>query len=289
MQVIEKVEDMQIISHGLRADGKSIGLVPTMGAIHEGHRSLVRRSGDENDVTVVSIFVNPIQFGPGEDFDSYPRDLENDLVQLSSVHADIVFVPDASEMFKEGNTVTIDVGEIGERLCGVKRPGHFNGVATVVAKLFNIVIPKRAYFGQKDYQQALVVRRMARGLNYTVHITTCPTVREDDGLVVSSRNRHLDRESRAKAAILYRALLLGCQLIREKGMDDASRVRKEIEGLVRTDPSVSLEYVEIVDHVTLLRCDRIKGGVLIALAAMIGDTRLIDNMLVDERCSSDIR
>jgi pantoate--beta-alanine ligase len=180
MRLIEKVNDMHTLSNGLGMDGKSIGLVPTMGAIHEGHLSLVRRSVDENDVTVVSIFVNPTQFGPGEDFDSYPRDLENDLSQLSSVHADVVFAPDASEMFKESDTVTVDTGEIGEMLCGVERPGHFNAVATVVAKLFNMVTPKRAYFGQKDYQQTVVVGRMARGLNVPVQIVVCPTVREDD-------------------------------------------------------------------------------------------------------------
>jgi pantoate--beta-alanine ligase len=282
MRLIEKVNDMHTLSNGLGMDGKSIGLVPTMGAIHEGHLSLVRRSVDENDVTVVSIFVNPTQFGPGEDFDSYPRDLENDLSQLSSVHADVVFAPDASEMFKESDTVTVDTGEIGEMLCGVERPGHFNAVATVVAKLFNMVTPKRAYFGQKDYQQTVVVGRMARGLNVPVQIVVCPTVREDDGLALSSRNRYLDHESRKKATILYRALVLGYDLIREKETDDACMVRKEIEGVISSDPSVNLEYVEIVDPLTLLRRDRIDGRVLIALAARVGNTRLIDNILVDK-------
>jgi pantoate--beta-alanine ligase len=282
MQTIETVKDMQDLSRSFRSGGKGIGFVPTMGALHDGHLSLIERSVDENNVTVVSIFVNPKQFGPEEDFNTYPRETESDLKKISSLNVDAVFVPGAGEMFKKGDTVTVYAGRAGRMLCGISRPGHFNAVATVVAKLFNIVMPDKAYFGQKDYQQTVVIRDMVRGLNFDIDVIVCPTVRDKGGLALSSRNRYLGLQDRATALILFRALKFGEELILSNDEVDAAYVIKEINRLIRTDPEAVTEYVEVVDPVSLERIDKITGPVVIALAVRINDTRLIDNLLVQK-------
>ena len=280
MQIIETLKEMQALSKKFRAEGKSIGFVPTMGAFHDGHLSLMERSGDENDVTVVSIFVNPGQFGPEEDYGRYPVELKSDLTKISPLDVDTVFVPDAGEMFRDEDTITVDAGRIGRILCGISRPGHFNAVATVVAKLFNIVMPDKAYFGQKDYQQIVVIGKMVKELNFGIDIVVCPTLREDDGLAMSSRNRYLDSQNRARALILIKALRFGEDLILSGGADDADLVRKEIDRLIRSEPLAVPEYVEIVDPHSLERIKKITGTVVIALAVRINNTRLIDNLLV---------
>jgi pantoate--beta-alanine ligase len=282
MQIIETVKDMQGFSRRFRSEGKGIGFVPTMGAFHDGHLSLVKRSVDENNLTVVSIFVNPKQFGPEEDFNKYPREREIDLKKISSLNVDAVFVPDAGEMFMGGDILTVDVGRTSRILCGLLRPGHFNAVATVVAKLFNIVMPDKAYFGQKDYQQTVVIRDMVRGLNYDIDIVVCPTVRDDDGLALSSRNRHLNRQDRVRALILFRALKYGEELILSNGEDDAALIRKEINGLIRSESEAVMEYVEVVDPVSLELIEKITGPLVIVLAVRINNTRLIDNLLVNK-------
>ncbi len=265
----------------LRSERKTIGFVPTMGALHEGHLSLVRRSIGENDVTVVSIFVNPTQFGPKEDFKQYPRDEKGDLNKLSTLNVDTVFIPDALEMYPEGFQTFIDIGSIGNVLCGASRRGHFNGVATVVAKLFNIVMPDKAYFGQKDFQQTVVIKKMVKELNFDIDIIVCPTVREADGLAMSSRNNYLDQEEKKAATVLYKALQKGLALI-ENGIDNASSVRKEIEAVIKSELLVQIEYIEIVDPQTLQGgMARIKKSAAICLAVKIGTTRLIDNLIVD--------
>jgi len=232
VQTIKTIRDMQAMSRTLRLEGKTIGFVPTMGALHKGHLSLVSRSRGECDVTVVSIFVNPTQFGPHEDFERYPRDPEGDLNKLRPMGVDVVFMPDVKEMYPAGASVTVDVGDIGGVLCGKSRPGHFNGVATVVTKLFNIVMPDRAYFGQKDFQQSVIIKKMVRDLNLDIDIVVCPIVREPDGLAMSSRNLYLKSDERQAATILYKALKLGEELIISKGIRDASTVKQEMNTMI---------------------------------------------------------
>jgi pantoate--beta-alanine ligase len=279
MQVIKTIKDMQALSRGLKVEKKTIGFVPTMGALHEGHLSLVRRSKKENDITVVSIFVNPIQFGPKEDFKQYPRDLEGDLKKLDALNTDIVFVPDEKEMYPQGFSTVINVGAIGEILCGVTRKGHFNGVATVVAKLFNIVMPQRAYFGQKDFQQSVIIKKLVRELNFDIDIIVCPIVREPDGLAMSSRNSYLNQDERKAAIILYKALRHGEELI-NKGVKDVSYLKEEIRSVLSSEPLAKIEYVEIVDPESLEDIKEMKTQGVICIAVRIGTTRLIDNLIV---------
>ncbi|MBI5739203.1 MAG: pantoate--beta-alanine ligase [Nitrospirae bacterium] len=281
MQTIRAIKEMQALSTRLRSEGKSIGFVPTMGALHEGHLSLLRRSKDENVFTAVSIFVNPTQFGPQEDFNKYPRDLDGDLDKLSPLKVDAVFFPDAGEMYPEGFSTSIQIGHIGEILCGASRPGHFNGVATVVSKLFNIVMPHRAYFGQKDFQQTAVIRKLVRELNFDIDVNVCPTVRETDGLAMSSRNAYLTKEQRKAAAILFRSLMLGKDLVVSGRISDARRVKSGMMGLIEGEPLVGVEYVEVVDAENLAEIREIKTPAAICLAVRIGDTRLIDNIIID--------
>lgn len=282
MQVIKTIKDMQALSRKLRSEEKTIGFVPTMGTLHEGHLSLVRRAKDENNVTVVSIFVNPIQFGPKEDFKQYPRDKEGDLGKLSAFKVDAVFIPEDDEMYPEGFSTSINIGSIGEILCGVSRQGHFNGVATVVAKLFNIVMPDKAYFGQKDFQQAVVIKKLATELNFDIDIVVCPTVREPDGLAMSSRNSYLSQEERKAALVLYMALKHGERLI-GKGIEDLSYVRREIEAVIKSEPLTTIEYIKIVEPQSLEEMKKIKTPAAICLAVKIGTTRLIDNLIVDRK------
>lgn len=270
---------MQVLSRKLKLEGKAIGFVPTMGALHEGHLSLVKQSKKENDITVVSIFVNPIQFGPKEDLKKYPRDIKRDTKKLSSLGVDISFIPESDEMYPDGFSTSVDVGDIGKILCGASRPGHFNGVATVVAKLFNIVMPHRAYFGQKDFQQTIVIKKLAEELNFDIDIVVCPTVREPDGLAMSSRNTYLSQKERNAARILFKALRHGENLVKNN-IYDASEVRKEINAVIKSEPLADVEYIDIVDPATLEEMKEIRRPAAICLAVKIGATRLIDNVVI---------
>ncbi|WP_457679551.1 pantoate--beta-alanine ligase [Thermovibrio sp.] len=279
MRVVKKVKEMQSIGLNLKKTGKEVGFVPTMGYLHEGHLSLVRRARRENEVVVVSIFVNPTQFGPNEDFERYPRDLERDLELLKKEGVDLVFTPSAEEIYPEGFSTSVEVKGLTEGLCGAKRPGHFRGVATIVAKLLNIVMPERAYFGEKDYQQLQVIKRLVSDLNIPVKVVGCPIVREEDGLALSSRNTYLSKKERESALSLYRGLKLAKELF-ERGERKPERIKKEVRKLILSHPKVEkIDYVEIVDGTTLKPVNEVKEGDLIALAVFVGKTRLIDNYI----------
>lgn len=283
MEIIRIPRIMQSTSNGLIVRMKSIGFVPTMGALHEGHLSLVRRAGQENDVTVVSIFVNPIQFGPSEDFNKYPRDMEGDTEKLRDAGVDILFMPDANSMYPEGFSTHVEVEAISDKLCGSFRPGHFKGVATVVAKLVNIVKPTRAYFGQKDFQQTVVIQRFVKDLDMDIDVVVCPTIREQDGLAMSSRNVYLDKEMRAASVIVYKCLSEASAMI-SSGIIKTDPVKRAMHERLHKEPAVSgIDYAGIYDPETLNELSEIKGDVLIAIAVKIGNTRLIDNMLVNAR------
>lgn len=279
MQIIKTVKEMQALSKKLRSKGKTVGFVPTMGALHKGHLSLIRQSKNENDVTVVSIFVNPSQFGPEEDFKQYPGNIAGDLKKLDFIKVDAVFTPDDNEMYPEGLTVSVRAGHIGEILCGASRPGHFDGVATIVARLFNTIQPHRAYFGHKDYQQSVVIKKLVEDRNFDIDIIVCPTVREPDGLAMSSRNSYLNREQRKTAAILYKALKHGEYLIK-KGIEDVVQVKKEMENTLKSEPMVKIDYIEIVNPRNLDEVKKVKKPVVVCLAVKIGTTRLIDNLII---------
>ncbi len=281
MRVVTGVREMQGIALGLRGEGRSIGFVPTMGYLHAGHLSLVKRARADCDVVVMSIFVNPLQFGPQEDFAIYPRDLERDLELARPEGVDYVFVPDEKEMYPEGYSTYVEVaGPLTEKMCGRSRPGHFRGVTTVVMKLFQIVQPTRAYFGQKDAQQALVIKRMARDLNVPVEIVTCPIVREADGLALSSRNVYLSPGEREAARALPRALEAGRRLIFE-GERDPQKVRKRILEVLASSPLIEVDYVEVCHGQTLAELLLLEGPVLLAAAVRVGKTRLIDNVYLE--------
>lgn len=261
--------------------GRSIGFVPTMGALHEGHMSLVRRAKLENDITVVSIFVNPIQFGPSEDLDSYPKNPEEDIRKLREADVDTAFLPDGSLMYPNDFSTYVTADSISDKLCGGLRPGHFRGVTTVVAKLLNITGPTRVYFGQKDFQQTVIVRRMARDLNFGVEVVVCPTVREDDGLAMSSRNLYLDAEQRRAAPVLYRALSAASDLL-NSGQKSAQEARMFMEKTLAEEPVVThVDYASVYDPVTLEEVDEVESEVLLAVAARLGKVRLIDNVIVN--------
>ena len=271
---------MQKLADKLRDEGKSIGFVPTMGALHEGHLSLIQRARRENDILVMSIFVNPTQFGPGEDYRRYPRPFEKDRRLAQREGVDIIFYPSVSQMYGEEYSTYVEVEGLSKLLCGMSRPGHFRGVASVVCKLFNIVKPHVAYFGQKDYQQLRIIKRMVEDLNMEVEIRECPIVREPDGLAMSSRNSYLSFQERGKALSLYRALKRGKHLI--KAGNSAQDVISEIKKLIQRGPHTKIDYIKIVDPQNLEEVNKIRPGrkVLVALAVWIGKTRLIDNMLV---------
>ena len=279
MRVVEKIPEMQELADKLRAEGRTIGFVPTMGYLHEGHLALVRRAREENDVVVVSIFVNPTQFGPGEDFDRYPRDLERDLRLCERERVDIVFHPSAEEMYPQPYRTYVIVEEITEPLEGRSRPGFFRGVATVVAKLFNIVKPHRAYFGEKDYQQLLVVRQMVKDLNFPIEIVPVPTVREPDGLAMSSRNTYLNPEERKAATALYRGLMAAKALF-EKGERDARKLVEECRKVLDSEPLVRVDYVEVCDAEELTPIERVERPAFLAVAAFVGPARLIDGIVL---------
>lgn len=261
--------------------GRSIGLVPTMGALHSGHLSLVRRARDENDIVVASVFVNPIQFGKGEDFEKYPRDMEGDKEKLGNAGTDILFMPETASIYPEGFFTYISVQGISERLCGLFRPGHFTGVSTVVCKLLNIVRPVRAYFGQKDYQQTVIIKRMIADLNLAVEAVVCPTVREGDGLAMSSRNVYLDPAQRKAAAVIYRALMAASETIKSGGASP-KQAGDEMTAILHGEALITeIQYAGIYDPTTLEDLPKFGKENLLAIAVKLGSTRLIDNVLVE--------
>ena len=280
MEVVKTVEEVREIVSEWRSQGLTIGLVPTMGFLHEGHQSLIQRSASENDCTVVSVFVNPIQFGPNEDLEAYPRDLNRDMKAVEEAGGDIIFNPDPSEMYPDHFTSFIDTTETTELLCGAVRPIHFRGVCTVVGKLFNIVMPDRAYFGQKDAQQLATVKRFVRDLNFPLDIVACPIIREADGLAKSSRNTYLNPEERKAALILSQSLKKGKEAI-DNGERDSQKVISIIRENLEKEPLARIDYVEVVDFENIQRIARIEGETLVAIAVYIGKTRLIDNFIVN--------
>ncbi|WP_084234389.1 pantoate--beta-alanine ligase [Papillibacter cinnamivorans] len=280
MTVLKEIEGVREQVRAWREQGFTVGLVPTMGYLHEGHASLIRRAAEENDRVVVSVFVNPTQFGPKEDLSSYPRDLVRDIETVERSGGDMIFYPEASAMYPEAYSTYVEVGGITGELCGRSRPAHFRGVATVVTKLFNIVRPDRAYFGRKDAQQLAVIRRMAKDLNMDLEIVGCPIVREPDGLAMSSRNSYLSKEERADALVLSRALRQ-CRERFQSGCRDAQALKEEMRGIIAGASSAVPDYVEIVDAVTFHSVKTIEKKALAALAVYIGKTRLIDNTLLD--------
>lgn len=279
MEVITSISEMQRIAEEIRREGLIIGFVPTMGYLHEGHLALVRMAKTRADKVVVSIFVNPLQFGPREDFAVYPRDLERDLRLLKPLGVDYVFHPSAEEMYPQGFQTYVEVTELTKGLCGAYRPGHFRGVTTVVLKLFNIVKPHFAVFGEKDYQQLKVIERMVRDLNLDVQIISHPTVRDHNGLALSSRNTYLSDGERRSAISLYQSLKYAERLILG-GERDPERVKNLIRDYIERFPNNRVQYVEIVDPETLEPVEKIDRDVLIALAVFVGKTRLIDNRVV---------
>jgi pantoate--beta-alanine ligase len=279
VEVIESAEQMQQAAEELRLSGKVLALVPTMGFFHEGHLELMRVAKQHADVVVISLFVNPTQFAPNEDFRAYPRDPEGDLAKAEGVGVDIAFVPSIEEMYPEHFQTTVSVGKVTKHLCGISRPTHFDGVTTVVAKLFNIAKPHIAVFGQKDFQQLTVVSRMVKDLNMDVSIVGVPTVREPDGLAMSSRNTYLDTEERKSALCLKKSLDLARDLV-GRGEKQARVLIKAIEALVLSHPRTQIDYVTICDPVTMEDVDTLKEETLLALAVKVGKTRLIDNCLL---------
>lgn len=279
MEIIKEIEEMQKISTNLHKENKIIGFVPTMGYLHEGHLSLVRLARSRANKVVVSIFVNPLQFGPSEDFKVYPRDLERDLTLLAKEGVDIVFVPSAEDLYPSDFKTYVEVRDLTDRLCGAFRPGHFKGVTTVVLKLFNIVKPHLAVFGEKDYQQLKVIQQMVRDLNLEIKILSHPTVREEDGLAMSSRNTYLSGEERRSALALYHSLKLAERLILG-GEKDPEKVKQLVKDYIEKFPHNRVQYVEITDPETLKPVSVIEGSVLIAMAVFVGKTRLIDNRVI---------
>ena len=279
MEVIKKKDKMRGLVDEAKARGDTVGLVPTMGFFHEGHLELMRRARAECDVVVVTLFVNPTQFGPGEDLDAYPRDFELDRALAEGVGVDYIFAPEVEEMYPEGAATFVEVEELHRVMCGRTRPGHFRGVATIVSKLFNIVPAHRAYFGQKDAQQLVIIRKMAADLDFPIEIIPVPTVRESDGVAMSSRNTYLEPEEREQAIALHRSLE-AARLLVEQGQRQAGKIRSAMENLISTFPLVNLEYISICDNIFLRPLEELSGEVLVAVAARIGRARLIDNMVL---------
>lgn len=278
MKIIKTIEELRPIIKGWKREGLTVGLVPTMGYLHDGHKSLIVKAVSENDKVVVSDFVNPTQFGANEDLSSYPRDIERDAALCEAAGADIIFHPEPEEMYFPDKCTFVDMDKLTKGLCGKTRPVHFSGVCTVVSKLFNIVTPDRAYFGQKDAQQLAVIKRMVRDLNFYITIVGCPIVREADGLALSSRNTYLNEEERKAALILNKSLTLGKEMI-EAGEKNTAKVREAIIEHMETEPLAKVDYVEIVDAENLEPVETIDAPVLVATAVYIGKTRLIDNFV----------
>ncbi len=280
MEVAETIQSIRSLVKAAGSGGKKIGLVPTMGALHIGHISLIEAAVEECDFVVVSIFVNPTQFGPGEDFEKYPRPLDADLNICRNAGTDVVFAPTPEQMYPAENITWVNVEKLTESLCGRFRTGHFRGVTTVCTKLFNIVAPDIAFFGQKDAQQAIVIRRMVADLNMPLEIVICPTVREPNGLAVSSRNKYLTEQQKKDAANIYKSLQK-CRKMIDAGVEETTEIITEMRKILQQVPSIEIEYISIVDAGTLRNIDQIAGKVLAAVAVKIGPARLIDNILVD--------
>jgi pantoate--beta-alanine ligase len=279
MKIIRSIKNMQRIVRDLKRDGKLVGFVPTMGALHNGHLSLIKQAAEENDFLIVSIFVNPTQFGPGEDFRRYPRTIKTDALLCKEEGVDIIFYPDANQIYPKGYKTYVALEGLSNILCGKFRPGHFKGVATIVIKLFNIIQPDIAYFGQKDAQQAVIIQQMVRDFNLPIKIKVMPIVREPDGLAMSSRNSYLSFKERADAAVLYKALGKAKAMIRQ-GIINPSRIILAMRKIILKKKTTRIQYIKIVDLNELKPVKRIQGKVLIALAVWIGRTRLIDNIII---------
>lgn len=280
MNIVKTIEEVRKAVKAWKREGLSVGLVPTMGFLHEGHKSLIERAVKENDRVVVSDFVNPTQFGPNEDFESYPRDIEADAKLCEEAGADLIFNPEAEEMYQDALTF-IDMDKITKVLCGKSRPIHFSGVCTVVGKLFNIVMPDRAYFGQKDAQQLCVIKKMVKDLNFDIEIIGCPIIRENDGLAKSSRNTYLNSEERQAALCLSRSLEIGKDMI-NNGETDVEKILSAVKEEIEKEPFAKIDYVEIVDFNSLESIEKIQKPVLCAMAVYIGKTRLIDNFIMED-------
>jgi pantoate--beta-alanine ligase len=282
MKIIKSVKQMQSFSESLRMKGKKIAFVPTMGYFHEGHLSLMKEAKKMADCSVVSIYVNPTQFGPKEDFSKYPRDLDRDLKMAESVNVDVTFYPPDKEMYPANYQTYVDVEKVTQNLCGMSRPGHFRGVATVCNKLFNIVKPDFAVFGKKDFQQFVTIERMVDDLNMDIQIIGSPTVRESGGLAMSSRNKYLNKDERKSALTLFKALKLA-QKLYSNGEKKSSVIITEVEKLIKRAPFTTIDYIKICDTRTLKDADKIKNQSVIALAVKVGNTRLIDNHVFGEK------
>lgn len=280
METVSSIDELRYWVESWRLESRSVGFVPTMGALHEGHLALVRRATQLADRVIVSIFVNPAQFGAGEDFERYPRNVEKDSELLQENGCHLVFLPEASTIYSDGHSTYVEMGAPAERLEGEFRPGHFRGVATVVTQLLNLVRPDIAVFGEKDAQQLAVVRRLVRDLHVPVEIASHPTVREPDGLAMSSRNAYLSAEERDAAATIYRAISSGRQRI-EQGERSAEAVRRVLRGVLEKEPLIDIEYAEVVDAATFEPLLRLRGSIVMPVAARIGKTRLIDNISME--------
>lgn len=280
MKIVSTIEEVRAQVSAWKKEGKTVGFVPTMGYLHEGHMSLIDAAG-ENDKVVVSIFVNPMQFGPNEDLASYPRDLDHDAKMCEEHGVDLIFHPTPEEMYGDHFYSYVDMNVLTQELCGLSRPVHFRGVCTVVAKLFNIVTPDRAYFGQKDAQQLAIIKRMVKDLNMPLTIVGCPIIREEDGLAKSSRNTYLSAEERKAALVLSRSIFLGKELV-EKGEKDCKKIIAAMTEEIEKEPLAKIDYVKIVDLGTMQQIETITGGILTAIAVYIGKTRLIDNFMYGE-------
>ena len=279
MRILRSADEMRAACRELKHGDRRLGFVPTMGALHEGHLSLVRAARAQCQATAVSIFVNPTQFGPNEDFSRYPRDFERDRQMLEAEKVDLLFAPDPEELYPAGAVTWVEVEQMSNKLCGRSRPGHFRGVTTVVSKLFNIIEPDSAFFGQKDAAQVAIIRRMVRDLHFSTHILVCPIVREPDGLAMSSRNAYLTPEQRQQALVLYRALMR-VQLLADRGERNSTALIEAGKNVFAEEPQVRLDYFEIVDPDSLEPRTEITAGALVAVAAVAGSTRLIDNIIL---------
>ena len=281
MEIVTTVKEVRDRVKAWKKEGKQVGLVPTMGYLHEGHKSLIDKAVAENDAVVVSVFVNPMQFGPTEDLASYPRDLEADAKLCEAAGASLIFHPEPEEMYKDGFCSFVDMNGLTNALCGLSRPVHFRGVCTVVNKLFNIVQPDKAYFGEKDAQQLAVIKRMVTDLNMDIEIVGCPIIREADGLAKSSRNTYLSPEERKAALVLSRSVFLGEKMVKE-GERDCKKVIAAMTEEIEKEPLAKIDYVKIVDLSTMQQIDTIEHGILAAMAVYIGKTRLIDNFMIED-------
>ncbi|MFV0517896.1 MAG: pantoate--beta-alanine ligase [Aminipila sp.] len=276
MKVIRTIEETRKIVKQWKKDGLSVGLVPTMGYLHEGHGSLIKKCREENDKVVVSIFVNPTQFGENEDLGSYPRDLDRDLQVCESYGADFIFHPEVSEVYDDEKAY-VNIEDLSSHLCGKSRPIHFKGVCTIVSKLFNIVAPDTAYFGQKDAQQLAIIKKMVKDLNFDIKVVGCPIIREKDGLAVSSRNVYLNEEERKAALCLSKAIKRGQDVISLNL--ESSDIIEEMSSIIQGEPLAKIDYIQVVDSITMRPVDKVESSVLVAMAVYIGNTRLIDNFI----------